>query len=110
MNEEQLYIEADKYLLALAKKMDYKILDSEIPSNAQREAIHGILERERAAQCFGNLGFLITQNGYAIICEGGLHKKYKKKKRKEIGTYIGIICGIIAAIASVATLIISLAK
>ncbi len=110
MNEEQLYIEADKYLLALAKKMDYKILDSEIPSNAQRDAIHGILEREGAAQYFGTLGFLITQNGQAIICEGGLYKKYKKMRRKEIGTYIGIISGIIAAIASVATLIITLLK
>ena len=110
MNEEQLYIDADKYLFALAERKDYKTLDSEIHSNSQRDAIHGILEREGAAQYFGNLGFLITQNGQAIICEGGLYKKYKKRKRKEIGTYIGIISGIIAAIASVATLIITLLK
>lgn len=106
--EEQLYKDADKYLLALSKLKDWKTLDSEIHSNEQREAIHGVLEKEGAAQYYNSLGFLITQYGHAIIRKGGLYKQYKERRRKEIWTYIGIVCGIIAAIASVTTLIISL--
>lgn len=106
--EEQLYKDADKYLLDLAARKDWKTLDNEIHSNEKREAIHGILEKEGAAQHFNSLGFLITQYGHAIVRKGGLYKQYKEKRRKEIWTYIGIVCGIIAAIASVVTLIMSL--
>lgn len=106
--DEQLYKDADKYLIALSTWQDWKTLDNEIHSNEKREAIHGILEKEGAAQYNGTLGFLITQYGHAIIRKGGLYKQYRERKKKEIWTYIGIVSGIIAAIASVATLIISL--
>ena len=109
MNAEgQLYKAANKYLLALSERKNWEILDNEIPSNKEREAIHGILEKEGAAQYFNGLGFLITQYGHAIIRKGGLYKQYNERKRKNRWTYIGIGCGIIAAIASVTTLIISL--
>ena len=66
------------------------------------------VSKTRLAEYKGSLGFLITQYGHAIVRRGGLYKQYRERKIKEIWTYIGIGCGIIAAIASVATLIISL--
>lgn len=106
--EEQLYIEADKYLQALARHEDYKKLDDNIHSNERRDAIHAILEKEGAAQYFGNLGFLITQHGRLIMLEGGLYNRYKYRKRKENILIIGAISSMIAAVASVIAIIMAL--
>ena len=109
MTEEQrLYKEADKYLQALSRHEDFKKLDDNIHSNERRDAIHAILEKEGAAQYFGGLGFLITQHGRLIMLEGGLYNQYKTKKRKEYILTIGAISSIIAAVASIIAIIISL--
>ena len=106
--EEQLYIEADKYLQTLSKQEDYKKLDENIHSVERREAIHAILEKEGVAQYFGGLGFLITQHGRLITLEGGLYNQFKAKKRKEFLFIIGAVSSIIAAVAGIIAIIIAL--
>ena len=109
--EEQMYKEADYFLQTLDTHKSQEETEKIFSSFDMQESVLGLLTNEGLITYMNISGhYVITQLGKAALKRGGLRKRYLKQKRKERATFIGAIFGIIAAIASVATLIIELCE
>ena len=108
ISEKQLYIKADEYLFYLSKFQKEEAIDSNYTFE-EREAIKGILFKEELILRNGTI-FAITQLGRATLLQGGLYKKYKRKKLLRIATYIAAIAGVIAAFVGIVTMYLTLMR
>ena len=100
-----MYSETDKYLIALFKHQSHEDACKVFSSYDMQESVLGIHKNDGLIDYMPGR-YLITQFGKAEINKGGLHKMYLRKKRLRVATYIAAISGIIAAVASIFTLII----
>lgn len=107
MNEEQLYIEADKYLTALFEHKSHEEACKVFSSFDMQESVLGILKKDGLIDYMPGR-YLITQLGKAEINKGGLHKRFLEKKRQDQAVYDSAKWSKIAAIASASSVLIAL--
>ena len=109
MEEEQLYLEADKYLTALFENKSQEEANKVFSSFDMKESVQGILRKEELIVYMDKSGmYLISQLGKAEIKKGGLHKRFLDSKRQEHAVYESAKWSKMAAIASVLSFLIAL--
>jgi hypothetical protein len=109
MEEEQLYLEADKYLTALSEHKSQAEAEKVFSSFVMKESVQGILIKEGLiVHMVSSNTDCISQLGKAEINKGGLYKRYLKEKRQEQAVLESAKWSKIAAIASVSSIIIAI--